>query len=163
MRTGQSLDLKSGLPCEWSLPCWWQIGCRVGRVLTSELQRSWQWGNGKGAGGGDKCRINVRRKVGFTQRRKGGKDAKIRPLANAFNVCEGSFLCVFATFASLRETDFRERLFQPVVGRFLRDDHVVNVRLAQAGGSNANELTLILKFLDCATPCVAHSRTQAAH
>jgi len=83
--------------------------------------------------------------------------------------CKMGFIAAKRLFASLPPLRLCVKLplslplFQPIVGSFLGDDYIVNVRLAQPGASDANELTLILKFSDVATPCVAHSRTQSAH
>jgi hypothetical protein len=41
-----------------------------------------------------------------------------------------------------------QELFQSIVWRFLGDDHIVYVRLAQAGGSDADEFALLLKLFD---------------
>ena len=51
----------------------------------------------------------------------------------------------------------RRELFETIVRRFLGDDHVVDVRLAQTRRRDANEAGLFLKFFDRATARVAHA------
>src|SRR5512133_1248560 len=55
------------------------------------------------------------------------------------------------------------RLVDPVVRRFLRDDHVVDVALAQAGGGDADELRLGAKLADVPAADVAHPAPEPAH
>src|ERR1017187_5505999 len=54
-------------------------------------------------------------------------------------------------------------LLHPVVRRFLGDDYVVYVALAQAGGRDAQETRLGLQFGDAAGAAVSHAGSQAAH
>src|ERR1051326_3758701 len=53
-------------------------------------------------------------------------------------------------------------LFETVVRRFLRDDYVVDVRLFEAGGADADEARLLLKLFDASAARVAHAGAQAA-
>src|SRR5690348_17286321 len=50
-----------------------------------------------------------------------------------------------------------------VIRRFLRDLHVVDVRLAHAGGCDLHELGLAAHLFDRAASGVAHARAHAAH
>src|SRR5271154_1204794 len=56
----------------------------------------------------------------------------------------------------------RDPLFDAVVGCFARDDYVVNVALAQAGGRNAHEVAALLEFIQICHAAVAHAAAQAA-
>src|SRR5437879_13189578 len=51
---------------------------------------------------------------------------------------------------------------RPVVGGFLRDDHVVDVALPQTGLGNLNEAGLLLHLADGAATAVPHAGTQPA-
>src|SRR5262249_26477745 len=51
----------------------------------------------------------------------------------------------------------------PVVRGFLRDLHVVDVALAQAGGGDADELRLGAQLLDVLAAAVPHPAAKAAH
>src|SRR5207237_697607 len=53
-------------------------------------------------------------------------------------------------------------LLKSVVRRFLRDDHVVDVRLFEARRADADEARLFLELADCAAAGVAHAGAQAA-
>src|SRR5512143_1951114 len=53
--------------------------------------------------------------------------------------------------------------FDPVVGGFLHDLNVVNVRLADAGRRDLDEFGARAQLLDGGAAAVAHRRTQAAH
>src|SRR5512141_3136809 len=53
-------------------------------------------------------------------------------------------------------------LFHPVVRRFFRDLHVVDVALAHAGRGDANQLRLALQRGDVGRAAVAHARAQSA-
>ena len=54
------------------------------------------------------------------------------------------------------------QLFQPVIRRFLGDDHVVDVAFAQPRGGDAQEAWLLLQFANVAAAAIAHARSQAA-
>src|SRR5579885_2957214 len=53
-------------------------------------------------------------------------------------------------------------LLQTIVRSFLRDDHVVDVRLLESGGADADEARLLVKLADVAAARVAHAGAQAA-
>src|ERR1039458_9281781 len=75
-----------------------------------------------------------------------------------------SSTCVSPSF-SIRPTCclyYDRLLLHPVVGRFLRDDDVVHVALAQAGGRDAQEARLGLQLGDAAGAAVPHAGAQAA-
>ena len=54
-------------------------------------------------------------------------------------------------------------LLQTIVRRFLRDDHVVNVRLLQTRGGDAQEASLLLELLYGVTARIAHAGSQPTH
>src|ERR1700723_4004599 len=56
----------------------------------------------------------------------------------------------------------RDPLFDAVVGSFARDDHVVNVALAQSGGRNSHKVPAFLQFIYICHTAIAHTRAQAA-
>src|SRR5512143_1265982 len=62
----------------------------------------------------------------------------------------------------LREVAMAESV-DVVIGRLLRDLHVVHVGLAHAGGRDLHELGPGAHLLDGPAPGVAHARTQPAH
>src|SRR5262249_26124098 len=53
-------------------------------------------------------------------------------------------------------------LIRAVVGRFLGDEHVVNMALSQPGRSDADELRFFLQLANRSDTTVAHSGAQAA-
>ncbi len=54
------------------------------------------------------------------------------------------------------------RLFDPVIGRFLRDDDIVHVAFAQTGGRDAHEACFLLQLRERPATAVAHSGAQSA-
>src|SRR5260370_21741147 len=57
----------------------------------------------------------------------------------------------------------RATSLQTIVRRFLCDNHIVNVRFLQPGGSDTQETSLLLEFLDVVAARVAHARAQTPH
>src|SRR6188508_1172762 len=55
------------------------------------------------------------------------------------------------------------RLLQPVIGRFLRDDHVVHVALLEPRAGDAHETAARVQLLDGGRPAIAHAGPDAAH
>jgi hypothetical protein len=53
-------------------------------------------------------------------------------------------------------------LFQPVIWSFARDDNVMDVTFAQAGGGNANELAAFLKLGEIRGAAIAHATAQSS-
>src|SRR5882724_11052488 len=68
-----------------------------------------------------------------------------------------------ARVRALRPLSSIATLFQPVVGCFFGDVHVVHVALAEAGGGDADEARLAPQVGQGAGPEVAHAGPQAAH
>ena len=66
---------------------------------------------------------------------------------------------------SARETlvSIEPKLFQPVVGCFARDDHVVDVAFAQARWRDADEFAAFLKFLEVRCAAVTHPAAEPAY
>ena len=54
------------------------------------------------------------------------------------------------------------RLFDPVIGRFLRDDDIVDVAFAQTGGRDAHEAGFLLQLHERPASAVAHTCAQTA-
>ena len=54
-------------------------------------------------------------------------------------------------------------LFDPVVGRFLGDDHIVDVAFFEAGLGDAYEAGFLLEFRDCAASAITHSRFEPSY
>src|SRR5512140_317574 len=54
-------------------------------------------------------------------------------------------------------------LLHPIVRGFLRDDHVMDVALAQPGRGDLQETRPLLQLRDVPRPHVPHPRLQAAH
>ena len=52
---------------------------------------------------------------------------------------------------------------EPVVRSFLGDNDIVNMRLAQAGRSDADEFALLLKLPNGVTTRIAHARPEPAY
>src|ERR1044071_5760995 len=61
-----------------------------------------------------------------------------------------------------RRFETARQLLKAVVRGLLRDDDVVDVRLLEAGGADADEARLLLKLFDGAAARVAHAGAQAA-
>src|SRR5215469_16168446 len=59
--------------------------------------------------------------------------------------------------------EIRARLLDTVIGRFLRDNDVVNVTFPQARGRDAQEAGALLKRADIVSAAVAHSGTESAN
>ena len=55
------------------------------------------------------------------------------------------------------------QLLHPVVRRFLRNRHVVDVAFARAGGRDANQLGLALQLRNRRASAVAHAGAQTSH
>src|SRR5579885_3435578 len=53
-------------------------------------------------------------------------------------------------------------LLEPVVRRFLGDDHVVHVALSETGRREAQELRLVLQLGYAARAAISHARPQTA-
>lgn len=49
-------------------------------------------------------------------------------------------------------------LLQPIIRRFLRNNHIVNVALTQPGRRNAQKPRILLKLLNRMTTAIAHAR-----
>src|SRR5512145_1197430 len=56
---------------------------------------------------------------------------------------------------------FGNALFDSIVWRFFRDDHVMHVAFAEAGGADADQARLALKGRNIGAAAVAHARAQA--
>ena len=63
----------------------------------------------------------------------------------------------FVLFDSARREACVPYLFQTIIGRFLRNHHIVHVRFAQAGGGHSQEASLLLKLFDVVTTGVTHT------
>src|SRR4051812_26828738 len=57
----------------------------------------------------------------------------------------------------------KSRLLNPVIWRFLGDDDVMHVTLAESGGGDTNETRLVLHLFNGATAAIAHACLEAAY
>src|SRR5437879_5876687 len=79
--------------------------------------------------------------------------AEVQPL----RIGPFSFFCTLVHPSLFQTTLFHMPLFHPIVRRFLRDDNVMHVALAQSRGGDSNEPALLLELLQRRRTNVAHA------